>query len=233
VSAANPTVGSQLAPLSIGSLYGQNFAGSLVSAGSPPLPLSMQGVTLTINGSFAPLFFVSPGQINFQVPNVVSSGPVTVTLTVTQGTQSTSVPVVVKPLAPSLFTTNTQGTGQAATVIAGTATVVAPVGAVGASRPAKAGEFISIYCTGLGQVTNSPGAGNPAPSSPLSRTQTQPTVTIGGVPATVQFAGLAPGFAGLYQVNVQVPTGVAPGDAVPVSLSIGGVAANTATIAIQ
>jgi uncharacterized protein (TIGR03437 family) len=58
-------------------------------------------------------------------------------------------------------------------------------------------------------------------------------VTIGGVPATVQFAGLAPGFAGLYQVNVQVPTGVAPGDAVPVSLSIGGVAANTATIAIQ
>jgi uncharacterized protein (TIGR03437 family) len=233
VSAANPTGGSQLAPLSIGSLYGQNFAGSLVSAGSPPLPLSMQGVTLTINGSFAPLFFVSPGQINFQVPNVVSSGPVTVTLTVTQGTQSTSVPVVVKPLAPSLFTTNTQGTGQAATVIAGTATVVAPVGAVGASRPAKAGEFISIYCTGLGQVTNSPGAGNPAPSSPLSRTQTQPTVTIGGVPATVQFAGLAPGFAGLYQVNVQVPTGVAPGDAVPVSLSIGGVAANTATIAIQ
>jgi uncharacterized protein (TIGR03437 family) len=233
VSAANPTGGNQLAPLSIGSLYGKNLAPLLASAGKPPLPFTMQGVTLTINGAFAPLFFVSPGQINFQVPNILSSGAATVTLTIIQGAQSTSVPVVVKPFAPSLFTTNAQGTGQAATVIAGTAAVAAPAGAVGNSRPAKVGEFISIYCTGLGQVTNSPGAGYPAPSTPLARTQTQPTVTVGGIPATVPFAGLAPGFAGLYQVNVQVPDGVTPGDAVPVALTIGGVASNTATIAVQ
>jgi uncharacterized protein (TIGR03437 family) len=233
VSAANPTGGSQLAPLSIGSLYGKNLAASLVSAGAPPLPLTMQGVTLTINNSFAPLFFVSPGQINFQVPNILSTAPVTVTLTITQGTQSTSVPVVVKPYAPSLFTINTQGTGQASAVIAGTATVAAPAGAVGASRPARVGEYISIYCTGLGAVTNSPGAGNPAPGNPLARTQATPTVTIGGVQANVQFSGLAPGFAGLYQVNVQVPDGVAPANAVPVSLTISGVLSNTATIAVQ
>jgi uncharacterized protein (TIGR03437 family) len=104
---------------------------------------------------------------------------------------------------------------------------------VGASRPAKAGEYISIYCTGLGQVTNSPGAGNPASSTPLSQTAAAPTVTIGGVRANVQFSGLAPGFAGLYQVNVQVPNGIAPSDAVPLSLTIGGVTSNTATIAVQ
>jgi uncharacterized protein (TIGR03437 family) len=227
VSAANPTGGDQLAPLSIGSLYGKNLAGALASAGAPPLPLSMQGVTMTINGVIAPLFFVSPTQINFQVPNIATSTAASVTLTIMQGTQSTSIPVIVKPFAPSLFTTNAQGTGQAATVIAGTATVV------GTSRPAKIGDFISIYCTGLGAVTNSPGAGNPALSSPLSRTQTQPTVTIGGVTAVVQFSGLAPGFAGLYQINVQVPQGVPPGDAVPIVVTIGGVPSNTATIAVQ
>jgi uncharacterized protein (TIGR03437 family) len=104
---------------------------------------------------------------------------------------------------------------------------------VGASRPARTGEFLSIYCTGLGQVTNSPGAGNPALTSPLSQTQSTPLVTIGGVTAKVQFSGLAPGFAGLYQVNVQVPDGISPGEAVPVVVTIGGVASNTATIAVQ
>jgi uncharacterized protein (TIGR03437 family) len=70
-------------------------------------------------------------------------------------------------------------------------------------------------------------------SSPLSRTQTQPTVTIGGVTAVVQFSGLAPGFAGLYQVNVQIPQGVPTGDAVPILVTIGGVPSNPATIAVQ
>jgi uncharacterized protein (TIGR03437 family) len=193
----------------------------------------MQGVTMTLNGSFVPLYFVSSGQINFQVPSLLVPGQATFTLTVTQGSQTTSLPVVVKQFAPSLFTVNAQGTGQASTLIAGTTTLAAPVGAVGTSRPAEAGEFLSIYCTGLGQVTNSPGAGNPAPSSPLSQTQTTPTVIIGGVSAKVQFSGLAPGFAGLYQVNVQVPDGVSPGDAVPVVVTIGGVPSNTATIAVQ
>jgi uncharacterized protein (TIGR03437 family) len=67
----------------------------------------------------------------------------------------------------------------------------------------------------------------------LSQTQTTPTVTIGGVSAKVQFSGLTPGFAGLYQVNVQVPDGVSPGDAVPVVVTIGGVSSNTATIAVE
>ncbi|HKA00969.1 MAG TPA: IPT/TIG domain-containing protein, partial [Candidatus Solibacter sp.] len=227
VSAANPTGGNQLAPLSIGSLYGKNLAGALAVAGVPPLPFTMRGVTLTIGGAFAPLFFVSPEQINFQVPNIVASGPATVTLTITQGAQSTSVPVVLRPTAPSIFTTNAQGTGQGSIVIAGTATLALP------ARPAKIGEFISIYCTGLGAVSNSPGVGNPAPGNPLAQTQSTPTVMIGGVPATVQFSGLAPGFAGLYQINVRVPTGVAAGDAVPITITMGGVTSNTATIAVS
>jgi uncharacterized protein (TIGR03437 family) len=227
VSAANPAGGNQLAPLSIGSLYGKNLASALAVAGAPPLPFTMRGVTLTINGAFSPLFFVSPEQINFQVPNIVASGPATVTLTITQGAQSTSVPVVVRPTAPSIFTINAQGTGQGSIVIAGTATLASP------ARPAKIGEFLSIYCTGLGAVSNSPSVGNPAPSNPLAQTQSTPTVAIGGVPATVQFSGLAPGFAGLYQINARVPTGVAIGNAVPITITMGGVTSNTATIAVS
>ena len=143
-----------------------------------------------------------------------------------------TLPVKVQQFAPGLFTTNGQGTGQASTVIANTATLVAPAGTTSDSRPAKPGEYLSIYCTGLGATTNPPVLGGPSPSNPLASTSVTPVVTIGGVPATVIFSGLAPGFVGLNQVNVQVPDGVMPGDAVPLVLTQGGVVSNTATIAV-
>ena len=92
---------------------------------------------------------------------------------------------------------------------------------------------MQIYGTGLGPVTNQPASGDPAPSDPLSETVMTPTVTIGGVSATVNFSGLAPGFVGLYQVNATVPDNVPTGDAVPVVLNIGGAASNTVTIAVH
>jgi uncharacterized protein (TIGR03437 family) len=104
------------------------------------------------------------------------------------------------------------------------------------SRPARAGDYITIYCTGLGAVTNPPSSGSAASASPLSATTVTPAVTIGGVPApTTQFffAGLSPGYVGLYQITVQVPAGVPAGNAVPLAFTIGGVSSNTATIAVQ
>jgi uncharacterized protein (TIGR03437 family) len=67
----------------------------------------------------------------------------------------------------------------------------------------------------------------------LYRTTAMPAVTVGGVPATVEFSGLAPGFLGAYQVNVLIPDGVQAGSAVPVRLSIGGVASNAITVGVQ
>jgi uncharacterized protein (TIGR03437 family) len=105
---------------------------------------------------------------------------------------------------------------------------------VDSTNPATPGTtVILIYGTGLGQVTNQPPTGSPALSSPLSETPTKPTVTIGGVPASVMFSGLAPGFVGLYQVNAQVPAGAPAGPSVPVVVSMGGVDSNTVTIALQ
>jgi uncharacterized protein (TIGR03437 family) len=89
-----------------------------------------------------------------------------------------------------------------------------------------------IYCTGLGAVTPPVPAGVPAPASPLSEA-TGVSVTIGGVAANASFAGLSPGFAGLYQINAVVPSGVTPGSQVPVVLSVAGQTSPPVTMAIR
>jgi uncharacterized protein (TIGR03437 family) len=232
VGAADPAGGSSLAPRSIASLYGTNLASAVVSADAgPPLPYTLGDATITINGTAAVMFFVSPSQMNFQIPltGLLGNQP----LVITRGTQSTTIPVQLRNYSPALFTNNAQGTGQASTTIAATGQLAGPLNTVPNARPAKQGEAISIYCTGLGDVSNRPALGAASPSNPLAATLVQPAVTVGGQTAQVLFSGLAPGFVGLYQVNVVVPTTVTPGAAVPISLTIGGVASNTATIAVD
>jgi len=141
--------------------------------------------------------------------------------------------VPLAPFSPGLFATNQQGSGQGAILIANSGIVAAPSGTIPGSRPAARGEFISIFCTGLGPVANQPASGAPALANPLSTTRTSPVVTIGGVPAPVVFSGLAPGFVGLYQVNAQVPITSSTGNAVPAVLTIGNIASNGVTIAVQ
>jgi uncharacterized protein (TIGR03437 family) len=234
VSAANPTGGNRLAPGSLASLYGTNLAPSISAADFvPPLPLTLNGTAITIAGTAVPLLYVSPGQINFQVPWFTITGAAQGPLVVNQGQFNATITVVLTPFAPALFTTNSQGTGQAAALINNTAILVAPAGAFPGSRPASKGEFIQLYCTGLGDVMNRPSTGSVAPANPLASTITTPTVTIGAVTVTPAFSGLSPGFVGLYQVNVQVPQNAPSGPAVPVLLTIGGITSNTATIAIQ
>jgi uncharacterized protein (TIGR03437 family) len=234
LAAANAASSQQgLAPGSIASLYGTNLVGVTAAADSaPPLPFSLGGTTLTLPGlSPIALFYVSPLQINFQVPFMQVNGATPTTLTVTQGQLSNTLNITLVPYAPALFTTNSQGTGQAAALIGGS--LAAPIGAFPGSRPAQPGETVSVYCTGLGNVSNAPDPGSPAVSNPLSQTPVTPIVTLGGHEVTVTFSGLAPGFVGLYQVNIQIPTGAPNGSAVPVALSISGVASNTVTIAVQ
>jgi uncharacterized protein (TIGR03437 family) len=234
VSAAN-TPGNALAPRSIATLYGASLSSAISLADSaPPLPISLAGVTLSLGGSTLPLFFVSPGQINFQLPFIQVTGPTTFPLIITNGQLSSTINVTLTPFSPSLFTTNSQGTGQASALINGTSILVAPAGKFSGSRPAAKNEFIQLYCTGLGDVGNSrPNLGSPSPANPPLSTLAKATVTVGEVDANVTFSGLSPGFVGLYQVNLQIPQTAPSGDAVPVVLTIGGVKSNTATIAIQ
>ena len=233
VSSANPLGGSALGQRSLGALYGTNLAPTAVSADTPPLPFTLGGVTLFIGGNPTPLLYVSPSVVLFQVPFLGVPGPVAVPLVIYQGGQSTTISVTVQPYSPALFAMNGQGTGQGAVLVAGTASIAAPAGTFPGSRPVHIGEYISIYCTGLGDVTPRPSLGSPSPSSPLSTTLGQPTVTVGGLAANVIFSGLVPGSVGLYVVNVQVPDGTPTGDAIPVALKIAGLTANTVTVAVD
>jgi uncharacterized protein (TIGR03437 family) len=129
--------------------------------------------------------------------------------------------------APGIFAVNGGGTGQGAILDSN-------YHLVDETNPATAGStIVQIYCTGLGPVTNQPATGSPSPSSPLAQTTVQPTVTIGGTPATVLFSGLTPGDVGLYQVDALVPSGTMSGNEVPVVITIGGVQSNTVTMAVQ
>jgi uncharacterized protein (TIGR03437 family) len=195
---------------------------------------TLGGASVTFNNIAAPIFSSFPSQLNVEVPMELA-GAASASVVVTVGGQA-SIPqtVPIGPDLPGIFTIPPGGTGQGAIQIANTTTFAAPAGSItGAdARPANIGEFITIYCTGLGSVTSPPATGAPASGNPLSTTAATPQVTIGGIPATVSFSGLSPGFVGLYQVNAQVPPGVASGSAVPVVVSIGGVQSNSVTIAV-
>jgi uncharacterized protein (TIGR03437 family) len=228
VNGASFRAGAAVAPGSIASVFGSFLVSSPSGASSLPLPTSLSGLSMQFgSGVKAPLFYASAGQVNLQVPWELA-GQAQASLTATLGGQTSAAQTVnLAPFAPGIFSTNAQGTGQGAIQDASSRLV-------DSSNPAAAGStVIIIYCTGLGPVTNRPASGSWAPINPLAETTTKPTVTIGGVPATVQFSGLVPGFVGLYQVNAVVPAGTPAGDAVPVVLSIGGATSNTVTIAVK
>lgn len=209
------------------SVFGTQLAPAGAGATTVPLPIMLTGTSATVDNFNVSLYFVSPGQLNVQIP-WESAGDTNVNqavLAVFNNGQSATFNFNVTSYAPGIFTMNAQGSGQGA--ILNSSYQIAD-----ASNPAAPGSYVQLYCTGLGAVSNTPLDGAPSPSNPLAETTIAPTVTIGGLPATVLFSGLAPGFVGEYQVNVQVPSGIAAGSAVPVVLTIGGVSSNTVTMAV-
>jgi uncharacterized protein (TIGR03437 family) len=228
-----------LSPGTIAAIFGSNLNNGSQFSDSAfgidgRLLTTLGGAGVKFNGIAAPLLSSYPGQLNVQIPEeLAGSSSVSVVVTV-GGVSSAPQTVSLSSTSPGIFTSPSGGTGQGAVQIANTAIFAAPVGAIPGSqaRPAARGEFITIYCTGLGAVANPPGTGRRASGGPLSRTIETPQVTIGGIPAAVDFSGLAPGYVGLYQVNAQIPPAVAIGNAISLVLTIGGRQSNSVTIAI-
>jgi len=217
------------APITAGSeaaLFGSNLASTTVSASTLPLPTVLAGTQVTLNGAAVPLFFVSSGQINFQVPWELAGQTQASVVVIATGVSSTPQTVGIG-INPGIFTTNSSGSGPGTIMHGADATLVSP------SAPARPGETVIISCTGLGPVSNQPASGAAAPSNPPATTTNPVTVTIGGVAATVQYAGLSPGFVAMYQANALVPTSAPLGDTVPVVMTVSGVTSNTVTMAIQ
>jgi uncharacterized protein (TIGR03437 family) len=223
VNAASLAQGA-IAPGTIISISGANFAVSPLSASSLPLPTILGNTSVTFNGVAAPLFSVSASQIYAQAPFNLPDG-VAASIQVSQGNALSAAQTVnVAAASPGIFIVD-QASSAAAVLHA------ADYSLVTSSSPARPGEYLLIYCTGLGAVETSVASGAMAPSVPPDLTVNAPTVNIARLSATVTYAGLAPDFVGLYQINVQAPANLPTGNQPVQIVTFGGVVSNIATIA--
>ena len=219
---------SAIAPGAIVAIFGMGLATDTLLAGEVPLPTTLGDTSVAFNDIPAPLFFVSGTQINAQVPFELITGSGPTSVPVRRGSEtSVAQPSAIAPVSPGIFTLNQQGTGAGAILHAEDFQPVSD------SAPARPGEFLLIFCSGLGPVQPEVPSGDVAPTAePLARTVSPPMVNIAGIAADVTFSGLAPGFVGLYQVNVQVPGGV-PSGSQDVEIIINGVSSNIVTVPVS
>ncbi|MEZ5351344.1 MAG: hypothetical protein R2762_01810 [Bryobacteraceae bacterium] len=212
---------------SLFTVFGSGFrpAPGVTGAASIPLPTVLDEVAVTVNGIAVPLLAVANGngqeQINAQAPFTLSGDTVAVTVR-RAGATGNSVEVPRLDAQPAIFTSG----GPAIVVRAADNTLVTP------GRPARRDEFVYFYANGLGAVDSPPLPGQGGPSSPLARLRAPVTVTLDGVPCEVQFAGLAPGLVGVYQVNVRVAAAVPPGTK-PLVIAVGGVSSPAAMVPVE
>jgi uncharacterized protein (TIGR03437 family) len=219
VNSATLTSGP-VAPGSLISIFGTNFASTAQAAAAVPLTTNLAGVSVSANGIALPLLYVGPTQINAQLPfEITGASMLTVT---TNGVAAAPFRVNVTKTAPGIF----QFSGNRAVATNSDYSLNT------SSNPAKAGSFMTVYITGQGGLDNSIADGAGAPSSPLSSTSDTTTVNIGGKTANVLFSGATPGLVGVSQVNVVVPNGIPDGDNSLV-VTIGGVPSNSTTVSVR
>lgn len=230
VNAAGLTSDAPLAPGEFISIFGSNLGPSTAAVSSVPYPPSLGGTQVLLNGQPMPLQVASSTQINAVVPYGATVNGFQELLVEQNGAYALPEPLVGAAAAPASFTLDQSGTG------AGAIVVVEPNGTgfvASATQPATAGDVLEIYCAGLGVVSPVVDDGTAAPlTPPFPETISTVTVSIGGQNAQVPYAGLAPGFAGLYQVDAIVPAGVT-GANVPVILSTSGFSSTAVTMPIQ
>jgi minor extracellular serine protease Vpr len=193
------------------------------------LPLEIDFVTVSFDVPSANisvpgrLTYVSPTVVQIQVPwELQGQSSAQMKVTINGDLFGNVVSVPLSDYAPAFFTNGNNIADALDTSYK----------LIGAGNPAQRGQTIFLYANGLGPVNNQPASGNPALDA-SSTTKQQVTVNFGGQSAAASFAGLAPGFPGLYQINVAVPQGVTPGSAVPVTISVGGQTSAQATIPVQ
>lgn len=210
------------------SLYGVELGEGAVAAQSIPLPVSIGSTQVILSGRALPLSFAGPGQVNALVPYDLSVNTQH-QVSVRRGSTSSSLEAVtVAPAQPAIYTLNQTGRGAGVIVDGLTNAVITP------QRPARRGDVLVIYANGLGAVSPPVALGAAAPlAGPLSRVVAPVSVRIGGVDTRVDFAGLAPGFPGLYQLNVVVPAAAPAGDEVPVTIETNGQTSPAVTLAIR
>ena len=229
----------------IAAVFGSQFASGPNYASNVPLPTTLGGIQVLVNGTPAPLFYVDANQADFQVPFGLTAGQMVVQVT-RNGQPGNQISAPVDTTAPRLFALqglaaapNTSYYGIVINSSDGTLALPSTLGVP--AHPANIGDVVTIYALGLGPVSPSVATGAAAPASaPLAQLTVNPSqiqVVFGGgftgeAVANPQYAGLAPNFVGLYQVNVAIPAGAPTGN-VAVMISVPGYSSNSVEMAIN
>ena len=222
--------GESLGQGDIAALFGDQFTyGDNQSATTLPLATTLGGTQVLVNGQPAPLYYVSPGQINFEIPIDAATGDATVQ--VVRNSQAGNMAYLnIQPSVPRFI------------AFGAYAIMTTPAGALTgiASHPVTAGDVVVIYTIGLGPTSPVVPSGTASPANPLAVIPVSTTQMCFGINSpfsqalcvTPQFVGLTPGFAALYQINVAIPQGLAPGN-VPFSFTVNGVPSDVVQLAVQ
>lgn len=233
VNAASFQVSQGVAPGSYIALFGTGLSDTTDVFTTPYLPLAIDNVSVSFDVPSANLSlpglisYVSPGQVNLQVPWELqgqSSAVIKVTIEDTQGSVYT---LPLAPYSPAFFDELESGSNPPVVVA-----IDASGNRIGSAHPATRGQVVQLYANGLGPVNNQPADGALTPMSPQATTTAQPTVTIGGQPATLQFSGLAPNLIGVYQLTVAVPANISTGMQSAI-VTINGVSSPAANLPVQ
>jgi len=196
-----------LTPEAIAAAFGTGLATTTATANTTPLPTELAGTKIRVNGILAPLFFASPAQMNFLVPAGVLTGGAVVEIVSGDNTLSRGA-INLASSAPGLFTSNASGTGAPAAVVTKDGVNFTAAGNPdGSPNPVDAGDYLVLFGTGFRRASAA-----------------AVTLTIGGRSAPVLFVGAQGGFAGLDQLNTQIPTGIS--GVVDLVVSINGKMAN-------
>jgi uncharacterized protein (TIGR03437 family) len=217
----NPQVGAALAPGTVVQIFGSQLAGATVASNQAPLPTMLQGTGVVVGGIAAPLFYVSPTQVNAQIPFELVPGHEYQVIVTAGNSYTVPESIQLAPLAPGLARLPD------GSVIA----QHADFSLVSQASPAKPGEYLVAYLAGMGLTDVNVQDGAASPSKPLATVAVAPGVTLSGESVKVAFAGLTPGLVGLYQINFQVPTDASAGNLV-LQITQQGVAADAGTIAV-
>ena len=196
------------APGMILAVFGSLLAGSAESAAVLPLPTTLSGVSATVNGTPAPLYYVSPGQINLQVPYSIVTGPAI--LQVTYNGQTTTASFNVSTAAPGIFAAN---------------------GSPVPDQTAKRGQTVSLYITGEGAATPALVSGSLPPAGITARPVQAVSVSVGGIPASLAYVGVPAWAIGATQINYTVPAN-APLGAMPVIVTVGSIASASVILTV-
>jgi hypothetical protein len=218
----HPQVGAGLGPGNIVQIYGTALASQPISASTLPLPTEVGGTQVLIGGVQSPLFYVSPGQVNAQIPFELQAGQQYQVIVSANGALTAPQAIQLNAGTPAIlqFTSGLiVAQHQDASLVSDTS-------------PASPGEYLTLYMSGLGATDIPVASGQPSPSNPPANVLDQPTLTLNGTQVPLAFAGLTPGLVGLYQINVQIPAGL-PDGSYEVVVTQDGVNSNSTLLPVK